>query len=391
MSAPSRWRAGASRLALPTAIFVGSFSWSFVFVSLPFHIQHISTWDPRSTLRWTGWILGVTSLVTVATAPLWGRIGGRGDPKRLFMIVQALQGVGFFGMAVARTLPELFVSRIVLGFMGAVSTFAFIIAGRAGDPREVRRQVGAAQSAMTVGQVIGPLVGAIAAARLGFRASCVVGGLILCAGAGLVAWGVPDPPKDETSSSTMGTASLHEVTAVVLLILGASIQLFFLPSILPQILPPMGVAAADMLEIGGVLIFVSGVAAAGGSLVAPRLAEVFPRRWLLAGLPTASGVCASGLAIASSVAVFGALRFLQVMFIAPVFPISVAGIAHRAGGQAVGAINAARIGAAFIGPVLATTVLAVGPPAVLYLLLTAVALASVPVATWRGRAPTGGR
>jgi MFS transporter, DHA1 family, multidrug resistance protein len=391
VSAPSRWRAGASRLALPAAIFVGSFSWSFVFVSLPFHIQHISTWDPTSTLRWTGWILGVTALVTVATAPLWGRVGGRGDPKRLFMIVQALQGLGFFGMAVARTLPELFVSRIVLGFMGAVSTFAFIIAGRAGDPREVRRQVGAAQSAMTVGQVIGPLVGAIAAARLGFRASCVVGGLILCAGAGLVGWGVPDPPKHEGSSTTMGTASLHEVTAVVVLILGASIQIFFLPSILPQILPPMGVAAGDMLEIGGVLIFVSGVAAAGGSLLAPRLAEVFPRRWLLASLLTASGVCAAGLALASSVAVFGALRFLQVMFIAPVFPIAVASIAHRAGGQAIGAINAARIGAAFIGPVLATTVLAVGPPAVLYLVLTAVALASVPVATWRGRAPMGGR
>jgi MFS family permease len=307
------------------------------------------------------------------------------------MLVQALQGVGFFGMAAARTLPELFVSRFVLGFMGAVSTFAFIIAGRAGDPREVRRQVAAAQSAMTVGQVIGPLVGAIAAARLGFRASCVVGGLILCGVAALVGWGVPDPPKREASSTTMATASLHEVTAVVLLILAASIQIFFLPSILPQILPPMGVAAGEMLEIGGVLIFVSGVAAASGSLLAPRLGDVFPRRWLLATLLTASGVCAAGLALASSVAVFGALRFLQVLFIAPVFPISVAGIAHRAGGQAIGAINAARIGTAFIGPVLATTVLAVAPPAVLYLVLTAVALASVPMATWRGPAPADRR
>lgn len=387
VSAPPHWRAGAGRLALPLAIFIGSFSWSFVFVSLPFHIQHISTWDPKSTLRWTGWILGVTALVTVITAPLWGRFGGRGDPKRLFMIVQALQGLGFLGMAAARTLPELFVSRIVLGFMGAVSTFAFIIAGRAADPREVRRQVAAAQSAMTVGQVIGPLVGAIAAARLGFRASCVFGGVILCACAALVRWGVPEPPKREASSTAMGPAPFPEVTAVVLLILGASIQIFFLPSILPQILPPMGVAAGEMLEIGGVIIFVSGAAAASGSLLAPRLSDVFPRRWLLAGLLGASAVCVAGLGIASSVAVFGALRFLQVFFIAPVFPIAVAGIAHRAGGQAIGAINAARIGAAFIGPVLATTVLAVAPPAVLYLVLAAVALASVPVATWRRPAP----
>src|ERR1043165_1631703 len=136
-------------LTLPLSMFIGSFSWSFVYVSLPFHIQHISPWDPASTLRWTGWILGVTSLVTVVAAPLWGRFAGQGDPRRLFMVVQVLQGVGFFGMAAARTLPELFLSRIVLGVMGAVSTFAFIIAGRSDDPRQVRREVAAAQSAMT--------------------------------------------------------------------------------------------------------------------------------------------------------------------------------------------------------------------------------------------------
>jgi DHA1 family multidrug resistance protein-like MFS transporter len=370
-------------------MFVGSFSWSFVYVSLPFHIQHVSTWEPTRTLRWTGWILGVTPLVTVAAAPLWGRFGGQGNPKRLFMVVQALQGLGFLGMAAARTLPELFVSRIVLGFMGAVSTFAFIIAGRAGDPREVRRQVAAAQSAMTVGQVIGPLIGAIVAARLGFRASCVVGGLILCASAWIVKWGVPDPPDREEARRAVATISAREVTIVILLILGASVHVFFLASILPQILPPMGVAPADMLEVGGVIIFVSGAAAALGSLLAARLSDVFPRRQLLAGLLIGSSACVAALGVTTSVAVYGSLRFLQVLFIAPVFPIAVAGIAHRAGGQTIGAINSARIGAAFIGPVLATTVLAQARPWVLYLLLAVLGLGAVPVALWRRPASTG--
>ena len=40
---------------LPLAMFFGTFSWSFVYVSLPFHIHRISTWDATSTLRWTGW------------------------------------------------------------------------------------------------------------------------------------------------------------------------------------------------------------------------------------------------------------------------------------------------------------------------------------------------
>lgn len=364
-------------------MFIGSFSWSFVYVSLPFHIQHISTWDSASTLRWTGWILGVTSLVTVVAAPLWGRFAGRGNPRRLFMVVQVLQGLGFLGMAAARTLPELFVSRIVLGVMGAVSTFAFIMAGRSADPREVRRQVAAAQSAMTVGQVIGPLVGAVTAARLGFRASCVVGGFILLSAAAVVKWGVPEPPEREEASTATGTLSLREVTAVILLILGASVHVFFLASILPEILPQMGIARADMLEVGGLLIFVSGVGAALASFLAPRLSEVFPRRQLLAALLIGSSVCTAALGATTSVTLYGALRFLQVLFIAPVFPIAVAGIAHRAGGQAIGAINSARIGAAFIGPVLATTVLALAPPWVLYLVLAALGLVAVPVAMSR--------
>ena len=176
---------------LPLAMFFGSFSWSFVYVSLPFHIQRISTWDATSTLRWTGWILGISPLATVAMAPLWGRLAGRGNPKAYFVLVQFLQGAGFFAMAAARTLPELFASRLVLGVMGAASTFAFISAGRADDPGEVRRQVAAMQSAMTVGGVIGPLCGAIAAARLGFAPSFVLGGLVLFGCGALVHWGVP--------------------------------------------------------------------------------------------------------------------------------------------------------------------------------------------------------
>ena len=77
-------------------MFFGSFSWSFVYVSLPFHIQEISTLDPVTTLRWTGWILGISPLATVVTAPLLGRMGGRGNPKTAFEVIQYLQGAAFF-------------------------------------------------------------------------------------------------------------------------------------------------------------------------------------------------------------------------------------------------------------------------------------------------------
>jgi MFS family permease len=364
-------------------MFFGSFAWSFVFVSLPFHIQGLSTTDPVSTLRWTGWILGISSLVTVATAPFWGRYAARGDPKTVYVSVEALQGLGFFGMALARTLPELFLARFVLGGMGAASTLAYIIVGRTGEGAEVRRRIATLQSATTVGQVIGPLVGAIAAARVGFRASFVVGGGILLGCAALVHWLVERPPHAAAAVAQTGMVRPREVGVVSLIVLGGSIHIFFFTAILPRVLPDFGVGPAETLEIGGTLIFVSGVAAALGALAVPRLAELFAEARLIAGLLVISSLCLAAFAVAGSVWVYGVLRFFQVLSIAPVFPLVVSRVVQHAGGGAIGFINSARIAAGFIGPVLATTLLTWAPPAVLYLLLAAIGLACVPLVQTR--------
>jgi DHA1 family multidrug resistance protein-like MFS transporter len=373
--------------AVPVAMFFGTFAWSFVYASLPFHIQAISTADPAATLRWTGWILGISNLVTVVVGPFWGRWAERSDPRRLYVVVELLQGLAFFGMALARTLPELFLARLVLGLMGAASTFAFVMAGRAGDAPTVQRHVAAVQSAMTVGQVIGPLAGAIAAARLGFRPSFVLGGAILIACSALVAWTVPRMPPAPVVRGAARPARPADVAAVACVVLAGNMQVFFLAAILPQVLPDLDVPAARTLEVGGVLLFVSGVAAALGAVAAPRLVERVAERRLIAALLIGSSLSLAALALAGSVWLYGAIRFLQVLCIAPVFPVVVAGIAHRAGGQAIGVINSARIGAAFVGPVVATTVLAAAPAAVLYVLLAATGLACVPLARRRRHPP----
>ncbi len=361
-------------------MFFGSFAWSFVYVSLPFHIQAMSPADPVATLRWTGWILGISSLVTVVTAPVWGRFAAGGDPKAFYVVVEVLQGLAFLGMAAARTLPELFLSRFVLGFMGATSTFAFIMAGRVTESDTVRRRVAAVQSAMTVGQVVGPLAGAIAAARIGFRESFVLGGAILWGCAALVRWGVPSEPDAAPTRAATRPARPRDVASVSLIVLAGSTQVFFLAAILPQILPDLGVASPRTLEVGGLLIFASGAAAALGALGTPRLGELVSERRLIVLLLAASSVCLALLGAAHSVWPYGVLRFLQVLCIAPVFPLVVARIAQHAGGAAIGVINSARIGAAFVGPVVATTVLAWASPPALYLLLAAMGIACLPLA-----------
>jgi MFS transporter, DHA1 family, multidrug resistance protein len=376
---------------LPVAMFLGSFAWSFVYVSLPFHIHRTSTWDPVATLRWTGWILGISPLATVVTAPFWGRLAGRRDPKMFFVATQYFQGVAFLGMALSHTLVEMFFARLVLGFMGAGSTFAFISAGRAEAPGEVRRQIAAMQSGMTVGQVIGPLCGAIVAARIGFRESFALGALVLFACGVLVQWRVAATDTPQPRERPARHAYWRETILVSLLILGASTQIFFLTSILPQVMAELGVPPERTLEIGGIIIFASGVAAALGSLVAPRLAEVLPERRLVAALLGGSSLAVAALIAAHGVWGYGMLRFLQVLCIAPVFPIVVTRIAHTAGGEAIGIINAARIGASFVGPVLATSLLASGTSTLLYVVLALIGAACVPLSAMRAHVPAAAR
>src|SRR4029453_1794633 len=147
-------------------------------------------------------------------------------------------------MALATTLPELFLARLILGAMGAASTLAFIMAGRVPDTDAVRRRIATLQSSLTVGRVSGPLVGAIAAARMGIRASFVLGGLILLGCAAIVHWGVPRPPAPVTATATARPVRRREVAAVTLIVLGGSIQIFFFTSILASALPGFAVEAS---------------------------------------------------------------------------------------------------------------------------------------------------
>jgi DHA1 family multidrug resistance protein-like MFS transporter len=375
------------RIAGPLTIsmFLGSFAWSFAFISLPFYIEAISPYDPATTLRWTGWILGISSLVTVVTSPAWGRVGERGDARTQYVVVQVFQGVAFMGMAIAHTLPQLLVARLILGAMGAASTLAFLIAGRHGTPLEVRNEVAAVQLAMTTGQVLGPLGGALAAARLGFRTSFVLGGLILLGSAAFVHWGVRIAPGLTRTPLRATPVKWRDLVTPVALVLAVSNQLFFLTAVLPEVLPGLGVPDERVVEVGGLVVFVSAVAAGVGALLTPRIAALWPERRLMAALLIASGAMMALMAWPSGAWGYSAVRFLQVLCAAPIFPLVVARTAQHGSGGAIGIINSARIGGSFLGPVIATSILSVSSPAALYVTLGLASVACVPLAFQRER------
>jgi DHA1 family multidrug resistance protein-like MFS transporter len=357
--------------------FLGSLAWSFVFVALPFQVERLSTSGAAGTLAWTGWILGVPSLAAVVTGPLWARYGERTDPKQACVMVQTLQGLGFLATALARSVIQLLGARLLLGAVGSFSTLAFVIAGRESDPAAMRRRLAAIQSALVLGTLVGPLPGAVAAARLGFRLTYLIGALVLVISASLLQWGMPSLPPRARDAAGGRRMPTRDVAIAAALVLVASSQETFLAAVMPSILPGLGVDMDDLVEAGGLLIFVAGAAAAVGGLTAPILAEQIPERRLLAGLLAVSSATLVLLGTARSLWAFAVLRGVQSLAIAPFFPLMVARVARRSDASAIGVINAARVGSGFLGPLVATPVLATGSPGLLYTTLGAAGIATV--------------
>ncbi len=110
--------------------------------------------------------------------------------------------------------------------------------------------------------------------------------------------------------------------------------------------------------------------------MAPILAEQIPERRLLLGLLVTSSVVLVLLGGTRSLWAFTVLRGIQCLAIAPFFPLVVAQVARRADAHAIGMINAARVGSGFVGPLVATTVLTAGSPALVYFLLGGAGIAT---------------
>src|SRR5205823_14177091 len=116
--------------------------------------------------------------------------------------------------------------------------FAFIMAGRSG--RDVRREVSHIQLGMTLGQVLGPPVGALTAARIGFRPSFLIAAGMLGLCALLVAVMVPAARGRATATARASRVSIRELGMGCVLVLGCLTQVFFLAAILPHVLLRLG-------------------------------------------------------------------------------------------------------------------------------------------------------
>lgn len=218
--------------AVCTAQFFQVVASNFGYVILPFYIRQVSTLPSDRTVVWTGWIMGAQGLMLVFSAPFCSRLSARVSPKLLYQRSIFANMLNLAVLPFVSDLCLLLAVQLISGLFSGASMLGVILIAASSPPSRLQADIGLFQGCQTAGQVLGPLLGSFSATLLGLRWSFLLGAAGVAGALAYAQWAIVDqrmPPR----SAELGRMVLPWVAAAVGLMVVATMQLVFLPSLLP--------------------------------------------------------------------------------------------------------------------------------------------------------------
>jgi len=365
----------------PNVLFISAsqfgiaFSFNFILVFFPFFIHDISTYSRQETLIWIGLIMGAPSFAAAIAATFWGSLGSRFSPKTLFMNGLLSHGVLILSMGFVSSLPVLLVLRIIQGMLGGISTVGLIIVTSSSSKEWAARDMGLFQNAMTLGQLSGPPLGALAATTLGYGGAFISASALVFVTLAFCFFYVKEIPHESTKTTA---AVKHSITGKTLIAWGLSfvvnVQLMFLPSVLPNVFRGFQMEESLAVKSAGLVVMLYTASAIAGTFLLCRLTARVRVQILIICAGVLGTILHFLLALTPGVTTFVAVRMLQTAIIASVMPLVFSSFASDLSGQVIGFLNSSRFAGNALGPMIATTVLAFAGINWLYICIGSISL-----------------
>jgi DHA1 family multidrug resistance protein-like MFS transporter len=131
-----------------------------------------------------GVLFSVTGIASIVGAPLWGRASDRIGEGRVLTFVLWGSCVAYAVQASVRSPVTLFVYRAALGFfIGGVMPPLYAIVTRLTPESRLGGMMGVTSSAITIGNLIGPLLGGMLSAETGIRPVFIISAAMLAVSA----------------------------------------------------------------------------------------------------------------------------------------------------------------------------------------------------------------
>ena len=355
--------------------FCMAFSVNFVTVILPFFIFKISPYSSQETLLWVGWIMGSSSIVMTIASNFWGFLTSRFSPKLLYLRAILAYIVLFLFMGFTSNLTLLLILRIIQGVFGGVSTVGLVIVSSSTSRERISADIGFFQTFQTLGHLVGPLIGALAASVFGYTGAFVSVSVVLLVVSVFYYFYVTDVPLQPEKESFFGRSTINRHTVLGwLLCFMVMVQLVFLPSILPNVFEKFSMEKNIALKWAGVVIMLYTATATFSTYFWTKFSGRIGRDRMILLLVILGSLFQSLLSFSSGTTDFIVIRMIQTGLIAGTIPLVVSIFAEEQKGNVIGFLNSARFAGNALGPIMATSVLAVSNLTSLYLLISGLTL-----------------
>jgi MFS family permease len=261
-------------------------------------------------------------------------------------------------MGFVENLPLLLTLRLIQGALGAISTIGLVLVAASAPKTELPQYLGLFQNSMTAGQLVGPPLGAYAVALFGYQSPFIIAvivvffSLVYCH---RYVRDIPVQPKvyRQGKQLTSGILWGWGLTIVV------TIQLMFLPSVLPHILEGFQLTEQAAITSAGTIMMIYMATAIAGNYLLVNLSYRLGTARIVIIACLSAAVLQGLLYVSVGVYSFTLIRVLQTGMIAAVIPLVISIFANDGGGGAtLGFLNSGRFVGNALGPMMATTILA---------------------------------
>ena len=303
MSPSGGWQRNVWALSL--CVFIAFVGFQFFSPFLPLYVRELGVTDPAAVALWSGLLAAVTPTVSGLLSPVFGRLADRYGRK--MMLIRSLAGftVIIAAMGLVTSVRQLFVARLLQGLFAGFTPMAMAVASVSAPRDKVSQAIARVQAAQLLSVAVGPMVGGIAASRLGIRpAFFVTSGMCAIALVALILLfreaRVLEPGEVRGRARTTPLRDFlrvrHFVPVMALLLVAQFIDraLGLLIPLQVAHMPDIDAVAAT----SGVIISVAAIGAAVAASVGARLAQAIPVGRLLLGQLAAGAVLCAAMALA---------------------------------------------------------------------------------------------
>lgn len=300
-------------------------SYTMLIPFLPMYLINELGVSQNDVKMWSGAIFSITFLIAGILSPVWGKMADKKGKKPMAIRSGLGLAIAYLLGAVVTTPEQMFGVRILQGFAAGLWSVCLAIATSTVPIDKLGVSLGIMQSGLTVGNVLGPLIGGTLASMFGMRTSFLVGGIMLLAITIIFYMYIPEPPKTISDKKVMQQEQPDLLKRPV--IKEALLYAGFVQMVILLIQPMLSLYVAELTHSMENIVFVSGVVFSlvgiASAITAPFWGRFGQKRGFYISLSLAAltaGIATAGSALPDSLMMFAAANFVVGLFFAGINP-----------------------------------------------------------------------